>query len=528
MEKFIPTPANPWSYAKAAHLLRRAMIGPKEAEIRRAVQEGLEKTVERLFTPFVPNMDLIEEWIEKEPLTRPFAPDGDEYWRWFWLVTGRRTGLAQWWMRTMIQSPVSLQERMVMFWTGHFVTSFDFVQQAETMYTLHKLFRDNAWSNFKRLTYEVTIDPAMLIYLGGQDNFKSETDEAINENYARELLELFAVGRVNTRGEANYTQADVRNAARALTGWIVPKSPTQGGAYAALRSEFVPYRHDNSVKTFLGERGAWNAADVIDTIFKKRERETATFICTKLYRTFVSLGTASAQARAFIDELANIFIAAKWEVKPVLEQLFTSAHFFSEENTGCLPKSGADYLLGLMRVLEVQNVPDFEATPAKETVAYRWNLNDLPMRMEAMGQRLFFPPDVAGWQGGRTWVSPSALVPRLKFARNIALGTTRMRDWDYKTAYIHTFDPIAFAKTVSPRSAAAPNGSNTAQELVRALAQLLLCETADESEMTLLLHALMEGAPAYEWDINNAELRPQERIRALLAAMFALPKFQLY
>lgn len=520
MEKFTPTPANPWDYAKAAHLLRRAMIGPKEAEIRRAVSEGLDATIERLFTPFAPNMDLIAEWAGKEPLTRPFEPEGEGYWRWFWLVTGRRTGFAQWWMKIMIDAPVSLQERMVLFWSGHFVTSFDFVQQAETMYVLQKLFRDTAWGNFKQLTKDVTIDPAMLIYLGGKDNFVSATDEAINENYARELLELFTAGRVNRSGAANYTQTDVRHAARALTGWTVVESPTKGSAYLSLRAQYFPFRHDGGMKTILGEYGAWQPLDVVDIIVRRRAVETATHLCTKLYRTFVSLDTASEASRGVIDELAATFITAQWEIRPVLEQLLTSSHFFEADNIGSLPKSGADYLLGMMRVLGVQNVPDFEPTPAGETVAYRWNLSDMLLRMEAMGQRLFFPPDVSGWQGGRTWVSPSALVPRLKYARSIALGTTRQRDWDYKTDFTHTYDPIAFANTLpSP---------NTARELIRDAAHLFLCEEPSEEEIAMLTQALMEGAPMHEWSITNAALRPQDRIRAMLAAMFTLPKFQLY
>jgi uncharacterized protein (DUF1800 family) len=520
MEKFSPSAANPWNYTKAAHLLRRAMIGPTEEEIRRAVREGLDKTIDRLFTPFQPNMDLISEWANNEPLVSPFAPDGDEYWRWFWLVTGRRFGLMQWWMRTMIDSPVSLQERMTLFWHGHFVSSFDFVQQAETMYIQHKLFRDSAWGNFKTLTRDITIDPAMLIYLGGKDNFKSSQHEAINENYARELMELFTMGRVNAQGKPNYTQADVRAAARSLTGWTTVHSHTLGDRYEALAAEYFWYRHDDGVKTFLGETGAWNTFDVIDIIFRRRASETALFLCTKLYRTFVSLDTESPTARTIIGELAATFQKEQWEIKPVLEQLLTSAHFFEADNVGCLPKSGADYLLGLMRVLGVTNVIDFEPTPSDKTVAFRFDLSDLPLRMEAMGQRLFFPPDVAGWQGGRTWVSPSALAPRLKFAKNIAQGTTRQRDWEYKTSPIQTFDPVTFAKRLpSP---------NNAPELVSDAARLFLCQEASLEELAILTNALMEGAPDYEWNINNPAQHPADRIRAMLAAMFSLPKFQLY
>jgi hypothetical protein len=520
MEKFVPSLANPWDYAKAAHLLRRAMIGPKYEEIRRSVSEGLEKTIERLFTPHTSSMDLIQDWAGKEPLTLPFEPEGDEYWRWFWLVVGRRTGLAQWWLKSIMDAPVSLQERMVAFWSGHFVTSFDFVQQAETMYVQQKLFRDNVWGNFKQLVRDISIDPAMLIYLGGKDNLKSETRETINENYARELMELFTMGRVNARGEANYTQADVRSAARALTGWTVIESPTKGSAYMALEAQFYWYRHDDSVKTFLGERGKWNTFDVIDIIFRKRSRETALFICTKLYRTFVSLNTSSDEAQSVIAELANTFVRADWEIRPVLEQLLTSAHFFEADNVGCLPKSPLDYLLGMMRILGVENVPDFEPTPKNETVAYRWHLNDMLLRMEAMGQKLFFPPDVSGWQGGRTWVSPSALVPRMKYARSIALGTTRQRDWDYKTAYTHTYDPIRFATTLPQ--------PNTALNLIQDAGRLFLCEELSDDETTTLTQALMEGAPINEWNLNNAALRPRERVRAMLAEMFRLPKFQLY
>ncbi len=520
MKRYLPTPSNPWNYAKAQHLLRRATLAPRDEEVRRAVVEGVDKTLERLFTPFIPPLDLIADWAGQEPLTTPYAPDGDEYWRWFWEVIGRRTGLNQWWMKTMIDSPVSLQEQMTLFWHGHFVTSFSMVQCAEFMYGQQQLFRRFVWGNFKQFVKEITIDPAMLIYLNGRENAKYPWQESINENYARELMELFTVGRVNNSGEETYSQADVRAAARAFTGWKLVASRSKGEKYTETVAVFEELRHDSSMKTFLGETGAWTAFDAIDVLFRQRGNEIAEFMCRKLYRTFISLDTNSPSAKGFIGDLAGIFRTGNWEIKPVLEALFSSEHFFEAETVGALPKSGATFLLGLLRMLNAGDVPDFQPTPAGELVNYRWSTNDLLLRMEAMGQFLFFPPNVAGWAGGREWVSPSALAVRMKYANNIALGTTKMRDWQYITPPIFTFDPVQFARQF-PKP-------NSARALVQDMAIFFLCEPPSDDETAMLLVALLDGAREYEWSLDKTVLRPGNRICSCLAAMFMLPKFQLH
>jgi hypothetical protein len=513
MKRYTPSPSNPWNEFKAAHLLRRTVIGATPQEIQTAASEGVEATIKRLFTPFKPPLGMIAGWAGNEPQAAS-PPEGPLYDAWFWEIVGRRTGLNQWWMQTMVQSPISLQERMVLFWHGHFTTSFAMVQYAEIMYTQHQLLRRSVWGNFKQFVKDITTDRAMLIFLNGNDNFKTAQTTAINENYARELMELFTMGIRDRNGSPNYTQRDVHEAARALTGW----KPLAGSddKHESLYSVWYPWFWDDGEKTIFGKTGRWKAMDVIDILFSERAEQIAHFICRKLYRWFVC-PEQTAESEVVVAELAQTFRAANWELRPVIEQILTSEVFFAPENAGCMPKSGIEYMVGLLKMLNVQNIPDFQAT---KTLGERWNTNDMLLRMESMGHLLFFPPSVAGWADGRNWVHSSALAARLKNATNIALGSQRYRDqWDI----CYTIDPIAFARQFADRL----HKPNDARGLVQAMAAFLLSQPPSAEEESTLLEVLLDGGADYEWSLDNPAQRPTERIRKCLAAIMNLPKFQL-
>lgn len=502
---FVPSAQSPWNYIRAAHLLRRGMTGPTEAEIRRALREGPQGTVERLLQPFDPSLELISTFAWGEPNTAAVEPEGPRYDAWVWEKLGRRFRLTQWLGLTMVDSPVSLQERMTFFWHDHFATQMGKVEFAEFEFVNNQLLRTHALGNFREMTRLVTKDPAMLTYLDGEIS----TRFSLNENYARELLELFTMGHADRDGNPNYTQQDVVAAARALTAWQKQPSKIHPHNHHSLQSIFWPHLWDDGVKTFLGRTGAWNADDIIDIIFERRADQVARFICAKLYRLLVSL-TPNEEV---IDEMAKIFKENNWEIAPVLRRLLLSEHFFDVENIGALPKSVLEYYIGLIRSLNLQNIPDF--IPTTDPVPNR----DLFFRLEGLDHLPFHPPNVSGWPDGRAWVSPAALVPRIKFAVDVAHG---------KLAPVHgmwgeeryTFDPVAFAQTFPD-----PDDIHI---LCDDMALYFFGVSPSQREREILFSALLDGGRDYEWDIAAPEQRAGTRIRSFLSALFSLPKFQLY
>lgn len=509
MKPYIPTSTNPWNAEKAAHLLRRTVIGVKPDEIERAVQEGFTKTIERLFTPHTPPLGFIAEWVGKEPDTYP-RPEGVIYDAWFWDVMGRRTGFNQWWMQSIVEAPITVSERMVLFWHGHFTTSFSFVQHAEWMWTQHQVLRRYALGNFKQFVKDITVDVAMLMYLNGLENQKTEQGAAINENYARELMELFTMGILDAKGVANYTQQDVREAARSLTGWKI--KPGEDDHHRGIESIFYPWFWDSGDKTFLGQKGKWKALDVVDIIFRERADAVAHFMCRKLYRWFIA-AEDTPESELMIAQMAKTFVASDWEIEPVVRELFTSEEFFMQDNIGCLPKNGIEFLVGMLRAFAITEVPDFQKT---STLAERWNQNDMLLRMESLGHLLFFPPSVAGWSDGRSWLTSSSLAVRLKYATRIMSGTMLFRDDGY-VCFI--FNPIAFAKQFS--------NAKRPQELVVAMATALWSIPPDESEIAVLVDAILDGGAEYEWSIDDVRQHPEARLRKCLAQLVSMPKFQL-
>jgi hypothetical protein len=518
MKPYIPSPQNPWDYAKAAHLLRRTVIGVCEADIRRAVREGFEATTERVFTTFAPDLAWTAEWVGTEPFTAS-PPAGPLYDLWYWDYIGRRTGFNQWWMKTMTAPVVSLQERMVMFWHGHFTSSYTSVLYAEWMHKQQSIFRKHVWGNFRTMVELISEDVGMLIYLNGFENQKTAHSEAINENFARELMELFTMGIVDKHGTQNYTQRDVREAARSLTGWkMKPGKPD----HSSLESVFYPWYWDGGEKIFFGNTGKWKTRDIINIMFSERSEQIAWHICSKFYRYFVDATTdstnatqnATSQRASVIDTMAATLLANKWEIQPVLHQLLTSETFFDPEVIGSLPKSGIEFMVGMLRTFAITGVPDFEHTA---TQAEHWRANDLLLRMETMGHLLFFPPNVGGWNDGRAWLTSSMLAARLKNATRLMLGTLRYRDM-YDIRY--NFDPLAFARQFPE--------PNKPRALVSAMATLLFCIPPSEDEITMLTAILLDGGADYEWSLTDPKQRPADRIRTCLAAMVSMPKMQLH
>ncbi|MFN8360479.1 MAG: DUF1800 domain-containing protein [Candidatus Kapaibacterium sp.] len=506
LEPYVPSASNPWDYAKAAHLLRRCMIGPKDSEIRKAVTDGLDATINQVLTPFTPSYDDIKAWAGQDPNVRP--PNNDngspEFKAWQLAKDTHRDQLIKWWLKTMATSPVSIQERMVLMWHNHFANEINTVDFAEFMLTQNILFRKYIFGDFKQFVKDVTKDPSMLIYLDGFKNFKFGNQNQINENYSRELMELFTCGVADWNNTPNYSQTDVSEGAKALSGWTINPS-SKGTSYLGLTSVFVQLRWDASTKTFMGKTGAWKADDVVDIIFSERADQVAKFICTKIYRTLVY----DVPDQAVVTAMADTFRANNWSLKPVIEQLIRSAHFFDPTNIGAMEKSPIDFMVGAMRQLGVTNIPDYDFTKTGRIA------QDFIGRLAAIGQLPLYPPNVKGWPGGRTWVSTSTLPIRQKFMLDVADDKILIQNVKY-----YKFDPITFAKSFpSP---------NDATKLSQEIAQALLNVQPSQKEADALLEALLQGAKTYEWKIDDPTFQADRRIRNLIKAIVQLAKHELY
>lgn len=282
------------------------------------------------------------------------------------------------WLNKMSTAKAPLQEKMTLFWHNHFACRSNnafFAQQ------LNNIQRSNALGNFRTLLFQVAESPAMLQFLNNQQNQKNHP----NENFARELMELFTIGR------GNYTETDIKESARAFTGYGFNKD-----------GEFVNRRfiHDNDDKTFMGKTGNLNGEDIMNMLLDKKE--TAHFISNKLYKYLVN----ETPDPMHVSAMADVFYTNNYEIKPLLEFVFTSDWFYDDNNTGNLIKSPIDFLVGLNR--------QFYITYQRTEVQLQFE--------KVLGQVLFYPPNVAGWPGGRNWIDSSSLMYRLKIPSTLLNG----------------------------------------------------------------------------------------------------------
>ncbi len=274
------------------------------------------------------------------------------------------------WLEEMINSEAQLREKMSLFWHGHFACRvINSYFQQELLQTI----RENALGNFKDLLRAVSKSASMLNFLNNQQNKKKKP----NENFAREVMELFTMGR------GNYTETDVKEAARAFTGW---------GVNLQGEFEFRQNQHDTDSKTVLGKTGNWDGDDVLDILLE--QKQTATFICKKIYKYFVNEKVDDTK----VDWLSNRFYNNGYDIKKLMEDIFTSDWFYEEKNIGTKIKSPIELLAGIRRLLPMEMQNDQAQLLFQRT----------------LGQILFYPPNVAGWPGGKNWIDSSTLMIRLR------------------------------------------------------------------------------------------------------------------
>jgi len=381
LQEYIPTPQNPWNVAKVHHLFRRIGFGASKSEVLDALsQTSPAPIVNTLINDAIAlNTTLPPAWgfWNRDEFDAAEMANEDNDINFF-----RRQGKNQM-IGDLIQNKV--RERLTLFWSNHFVTEDDVYRSPAYQSQYYNLVQMHALGNFRDFVYDIGISNAMLVYLNGDENIKDRP----NENYARELYELFTLGVDN-----GYTEDDIQETAKALTGFVDDNDIAWGDII------FNPAQFSNEQKTIFGQSGNHTYDDVINILFQERSTQIATFICTKLYNYFVS----PRCDERIVQEMAQTFITNNFEIAPVLRQLFVSDHFFNQEAIGAIIKSPCDIMICFYNELGF-SIPSFDINDyIRETV-----------RM--LRQDVLNPIDVEGWQGDEDWISPDLLIGRWESTR---------------------------------------------------------------------------------------------------------------
>lgn len=359
---------------KIQHLYWRAGFGLSPTEFQKKSKQTLNKVLK----------DLFKEAKKIQPVRMPYynIPSAEDFKAMAKAERIKKTKEIQKltpevnlnWVRQMTSDKYScLQEKMTLFWHGHFACeSKRFDHAARQINTI----RQYALGNFRDLLLAISKDAAMIMYLNNQQNRKDKP----NENYARELMELFTIGR------GNYTEQDVKEAARAFTGWF---SDRVTGEF-----KFTERQHDGGSKVFMGKTGNWNGDDIIDFILERKE--TATFLARKVYRYFVNEKIEDKN----VAILAKVLYQSNYNIETMMQTLFESDWFYAKQNVGAKIKSPIELLVGMAKVLNLQF----------------GNTKSVMFPQNYLGQILFRPPNVAGWPGGKSWIDNSTLMLRMNFA----------------------------------------------------------------------------------------------------------------
>lgn len=566
-----PIAIGQWNPERAAHLLERAGFGGTPAEVATLAAMSPKQAVQSLvryqkianslpaFEPSGTHDAGLEPFATSRPAATDLAketgqslgvkvkPEGnrriqqvaDRFLYWLRASRLETHRLGYWWANRMLLTKRPLEEKMTLFWHGHFATSEEKVRDYRKMEKQNALFRSMGTGNFRDLMIATAKDPAMLAYLDAAVNVKG----APNENFAREIMELF------TMGVGNYSEEDIREAARAFTGWN----------YKGLEFTFTPALHDVAPKTVLGRRGNFDGVQVIDILLA--QPVTAEFIAAKLYRYFVREDLSPAlQGR-----LGAILRENQYEIAPFLEAIFLSRDFYSEASVASRIKPPVELVVSTYRKLgltDVPGIPDF---------------NDLT---ESLGQKLFFPPNVAGWANGKSWITPGLLLERGNFVYDVVfppidfVATDRVPNGRYQITPVA--DKLAMGKDVSTATKPEGKESNsmsmqgdrdedfntrlasyhawrraiekvrpimrtTAQVDLSALVRAAACQTPEAAVDHLLTRFLSVPVPAEvraqlaallqadlgTRDLKHADSYMEDALRNLLHVILSLPQYQL-
>lgn len=389
-------PVSAMTAAEARHLLHRTGFGVTASQWQAIIDMDYDAAVDALVDQASRGTaEPAPEWVDETPLWT-IVQRG-------WTAEQRRelrlekrariAELRTWWIHQMLSTPTPLQERMTLFWSNHFTTQYSKIFAPMLMYRQHELLRAHALGRFDRMLHDVLRDPAMLLYL---DNDKNNAN-SINENLARELMELF------TLGEGHYTERDVKEAARCLTGWGVERDTGE--------FRIAGKRHDRGKKSVLGSRGNYNGDGLAQLLLA--QAPTSERIVRKLWREFISLDPDERVVRRW----AKQFRENDYAIDALLKVLFKSPQFRAERHRGVLIKSPVELYVGLMRpALDGLTYAQVQEKVGKLRAGPR-----LPQLLKYAGQDLFDPPSVEGWPGGLEWIDSRTLLSREQTARNLVM-----------------------------------------------------------------------------------------------------------
>lgn len=529
-----------WTSKEARHLLKRTSFGITEVLVSEAVSLGLPGTIDKLFEqsplPEPPSKYLLdgtgngeiidpdanygETWINGSPI--PTSANSQEKNK---ILKSRTKSLYAWSFLQMQNAEISIREKLTLFWHNHFVAENT---NPHREYFYISILRNNALGNFKELTKQITTDPNMLIYLSGSQN----SNTAPNENYSRELLELFSIGKgaaVGNGDYTNYTEDDVVQMAKALTGWKVkglnnPDTLTSffSNNKHTTGDKNLSHRFNNAI---ISENGENEYKDLIDKIFE--QEECSKFIMRKLYRWFVNAEISEDIETHIIEPLAENIRNNNYEIEPALKILLSSEHFF--ENTFCMIKSPIDLILSATKSLLLS------APTSSINEEYEFALI-LYLATSDIGQSIFHHPDVAGWKAYyqkplyyKTWVNNYLLPKRLEYCKVLVTGGILLID---KKSY--TVPPLVPVLLIV-------SNITTAEDpiiLIRSLTNQLFNYEISQNQIDSLKDILIPGLPDFEWTIeyldyledpsdNDLRTSIENKLRNLIGTMVQMSEFQI-
>lgn len=510
LNPYVPTAQQPWDEKRVRHLYNRISFGASYADIENALQKSPAEVIDELLdrAEAFPLPTINEyPWAEADD----YGPDDNVYQQFRFL--------SQQWIQGMLSEGV--RHKLALFWSNHFVTEAGVYGRHSTyLFQYYYILQKNALGDFKEFVKDMGRTPAMLRYLNGDVN----TARRPNENYARELLELF------TMGEGNYTQTDIEELSRALTGWksrLYDRNemktyyvPTKYGEFRYVKND-----HDYGEKTILGvtytpmddDNGENDYNRVHDIIFDQGGDQTARFICSKLYKFYIY----EEVSPEVLDAMVEVFKQNNFNIRALLSTLFKSEHFFHEEAIGVRIKSHIEWYVSFMKIIDMELDKDYffydfrDTTPHPNNTSGRYLLRTIFDRTRIQDQQLFDPVNVAGWPEYRTWVNETSLVNRWNYLRSMLNGDLRYDVTKERFRQI--------CKEVS-------DNSTDPEYVTRKLIDHFMIAGLPEEEVALAVIVFKEPVPSnyfddYSWNLEFDEVPMQ--FQCLLNYLITLPEFQL-
>jgi len=515
----------PWTKAQAAHLLRRTLYGPTKQQIEDAVANGMNATVDSLLN--LPAETLPLTYLSDEAVAplgstwiNEYIPGSNQQ----ATIFARFASLFGWISENLFEPNLSIKEKMTLFWQNHFAATYD--NEPRMAYDYIMLLRNNCLGNFRQLIKDMTIDPQMLVFLNGTTNNKFSP----NENYARELLELYTIGKGPQIGEGdytNYTEHDIAEIAKIMTGWIVENYLATSGDL--VTSNFYQILHDDTTKQLsdkfgeavITDAGANEYSQLIDIIFQ--QDEVARFICRKLYRWFVNYHITPQVESTIIDEMATLMITNDYEVEPVMDMLLRSEHFYDIALRGTIIKSPIEYITSMYKSSGSQMSFDLNTSYQMHNV-FGWITDNI-------GMSYFAPPQVAGWTAyyqqpgySQMWINAALIKKRVEYSFYALYNGVEANAQQFPIDVLGLIDSFDY-----------PSDDI---EVIRELETLYCCKPLSTAQRAFLANTLNAGFGSAVWaaayntyaadtsNQSNADI-VRNQMRITLLYLFKMPEFHI-